>query len=76
MLADALDHELILQAAPAIERGEHVSIEAKVRNVNRCVGGMLSSSASVRVAPICFSVPTPAASVASRLAEGVNRSIS
>jgi glutamate synthase domain-containing protein 2/glutamate synthase domain-containing protein 1/glutamate synthase domain-containing protein 3 len=43
VLEDALDHELILQAEPAIERGEHVAIEMKVRNVNRCVGGMLSS---------------------------------
>ncbi len=43
VLEDALDHELILQARPAIERGEHVAIEAKVRNVNRCVGGLLSS---------------------------------
>jgi len=43
VLEDALDHELILQAEPAIERGEHVVIETKVRNVNRCVGGMLSS---------------------------------
>jgi len=43
VLDDALDHELILRSGPAIERGEHVAIEAKVRNVNRCVGGMLSS---------------------------------
>ena len=42
-MEDALDHELIQQAAPAIERGEHVAIETEVRNVNRCVGGMLSS---------------------------------
>ena len=43
VLEDALDHELIRQSSGAIERGEHVVIEAKVRNVNRCVGGMLSS---------------------------------
>jgi glutamate synthase domain-containing protein 2/glutamate synthase domain-containing protein 1/glutamate synthase domain-containing protein 3 len=43
VLEDALDHELILRAEPAIARGEHVRIDAKVRNVNRCVGGMLSS---------------------------------
>ncbi|CAA9493330.1 MAG: Glutamate synthase [NADPH] large chain [uncultured Solirubrobacteraceae bacterium] len=43
VLDDALDHELILLTEPAIERGEHVAIETEVRNVNRCVGGMLSS---------------------------------
>ncbi len=43
VLDDALDHELILQAEPALARGEHVRLEARVRNVNRCVGGLLSS---------------------------------
>jgi len=43
VLDDALDHELLAQAAPAIERGETVQITVGVRNVNRCVGGMLSS---------------------------------
>ncbi len=43
VLDDALDHELILQAEPALARGEHVQITSDVRNVNRCVGGMLSS---------------------------------
>ncbi len=43
MLDDALDHELIAGAAGAIERGEPVEIKVGVRNVNRCVGGMLSS---------------------------------
>jgi glutamate synthase (NADPH/NADH) large chain/glutamate synthase (ferredoxin) len=43
VLEDALDHELIAQAEGAIERGETVTIQSSVRNVNRCVGGMLSS---------------------------------
>ena len=43
VLGDALDHELILQAEPAIAGGEAVEIETSVRNVNRCVGGLLSS---------------------------------
>jgi glutamate synthase (NADPH/NADH) large chain/glutamate synthase (ferredoxin) len=43
VLDDALDHELIEQAAPALERGQPVALSLKVRNVNRCVGGMLSS---------------------------------
>ena len=40
-LDKALDNELIAQAAPAIERGEQVRIESRVRNVNRTVGTML-----------------------------------
>ncbi len=44
VLDDALDHELIAQAQPAIEGGQTgVRIETEVRNTNRCVGGMLSS---------------------------------
>ncbi|MEI2703404.1 MAG: glutamate synthase large subunit [Baekduia sp.] len=44
VLDDALDHELIAQARPAIEGGQTgVRIETPVRNTNRCVGGMLSS---------------------------------
>jgi glutamate synthase (NADPH/NADH) large chain len=40
-LAQALDNELIAQARPALERGEPVRIEARIRNVNRTVGTML-----------------------------------
>ena len=40
-LDKALDNELIAQAAPAVERGEQVRIEGRVRNVNRTVGTML-----------------------------------
>jgi glutamate synthase (NADPH/NADH) large chain/glutamate synthase (ferredoxin) len=43
VLDDALDWELIRRAEAAIEHGEPVSIQTPVRNVNRCVGGLLSS---------------------------------
>ena len=43
VLESAIDWELIKLAEPAIERGEKVTIERGVRNVNRCVGGLLSS---------------------------------
>ncbi len=48
VLADALDWSLIEQAKGALERGERVEIEADVRNVNRCVGGLLSSAIAKR----------------------------
>ncbi len=38
----ALDHELIAKAKPALERGEKVEFEQRIRNVNRTVGTMLS----------------------------------
>ncbi|KFI65963.1 glutamate synthase large subunit [Bifidobacterium cuniculi] len=40
-LDKALDNELIAQAAPALERGEHVDIAMDIRNVNRTLGTML-----------------------------------
>jgi len=43
VLDDAIDWKLIELAEPAIERGEAVRIEHPIRNVNRCVGGLLSS---------------------------------
>jgi glutamate synthase (NADPH/NADH) large chain/glutamate synthase (ferredoxin) len=43
VLADALDWELVRRSAGAIECGESVRIELPIRNVNRCVGGILSS---------------------------------
>jgi glutamate synthase (NADPH/NADH) large chain/glutamate synthase (ferredoxin) len=43
VLDDALDWELIRRSAPALEHGEQVRIQTPVRNVNRCVGGLLSS---------------------------------
>ncbi|HEY9380641.1 MAG TPA: glutamate synthase-related protein, partial [Burkholderiales bacterium] len=42
-LDKALDHRLIELAQPAIQRGEKVSIEMPIRNVNRTVGTMLSA---------------------------------
>ena len=41
-LEKALDNQLIELAQPALEKGEKVSIELPVRNVNRTVGAMLS----------------------------------
>jgi len=41
-LETALDHELIAVSRGAIERGEPVSLERKIRNVDRTVGAMLS----------------------------------
>ena len=38
----ALDHRLIELARPALERGEKVSIDMPIRNINRTVGTMLS----------------------------------
>jgi glutamate synthase (NADPH/NADH) large chain/glutamate synthase (ferredoxin) len=43
VLDNALDWELLEQSRAAIESGEPVSIKTPVRNVNRCVGGILSS---------------------------------
>jgi len=42
-LAEALDQRLLLECAPAIERGESVSLTLPIRNVNRTVGTMLGS---------------------------------
>jgi glutamate synthase (NADPH/NADH) large chain len=47
-LAGALDHELIASAKPAIETGQPVHIERKIRNVNRTVGAMLSGEVAKR----------------------------
>lgn len=38
----ALDHKLIAQSKPALEKGEKVSFISPVRNLNRTVGAMLS----------------------------------
>jgi glutamate synthase domain-containing protein 2/glutamate synthase domain-containing protein 1/glutamate synthase domain-containing protein 3 len=43
VLKDALDWELVQQAQPAIEHGDPVRIQTPIRNLNRCVGGILSS---------------------------------
>jgi len=41
-LEKALDNRLIELARPALERGEKVTIETPIRNINRTVGTMLS----------------------------------
>ena len=43
-LAEALDQQLLQECAPAIERGEAVSVTLPIRNVNRTVGTMLGSA--------------------------------
>jgi glutamate synthase (NADPH) large chain len=47
-LDKALDHRLIELAAPALERGDKVSIDMPIRNVNRTVGTMLSGEVAKR----------------------------
>ncbi len=47
-LDKALDRTLIEQAAPALERGEPVVIETRVRNVDRTLGAMLSGRVAER----------------------------
>ncbi len=47
-LDKALDHRLIELAEPALERGEKVSIDMPIRNINRTVGTMLSSKVAKR----------------------------
>jgi glutamate synthase (NADPH) large chain len=44
----ALDNRLIELAAPALDKGERVSIEMPIRNVNRTFGTMLSSRIAKR----------------------------
>jgi glutamate synthase (NADPH/NADH) large chain len=47
-LAKALDHKLIEQAKPALEKGQKVQIEATIINVNRTCGTMLSGEVARR----------------------------
>jgi len=47
-LDKALDHRLIELATPALERGEKVTIEMPIRNINRTVGTMLSGEVAKR----------------------------
>ncbi|HEV7467872.1 MAG TPA: glutamate synthase-related protein, partial [Candidatus Dormibacteraeota bacterium] len=47
-LGQALDHELIALAQPAIQHGHPVQIEMPIRNGNRTVGGMLSGEIARR----------------------------
>ncbi len=43
VLDDALDWDLVAASAAALKDGDSVAIEREIRNVNRCVGGILSS---------------------------------
>jgi glutamate synthase domain-containing protein 3 len=47
-LQQALDHELIARAQPALERRERVELHLPIRNINRTVGTMLSSEIAKR----------------------------
>ena len=47
-LERALDQELLKLAAPALERGELVTMDLPIRNVNRTVGTMLGSEVTRR----------------------------
>jgi glutamate synthase (NADPH/NADH) large chain len=47
-LDKALDNRLIELAQPALERGEKVTIETPIRNINRTVGTMLSNRIAKR----------------------------
>lgn len=47
-LEHALDHVLIAQAQPALEKGEKVVIDTPIRNVNRTFGAMLSGEVAKR----------------------------
>ncbi len=44
----ALDHQLIREAAPALERRGPVRIQTEIRNYNRCFGTMLSGRVAER----------------------------
>jgi glutamate synthase (NADPH/NADH) large chain/glutamate synthase (ferredoxin) len=48
VLDDHLDWRILEQAAQAVEHKEPVRLEMSVRNVNRCVGGVLSSRIAQR----------------------------
>jgi glutamate synthase (NADPH/NADH) large chain len=47
-LAKALDHRLIAEAKPALEKGQKVQIETSIINVNRTCGTMLSGEVARR----------------------------
>jgi glutamate synthase (NADPH/NADH) large chain/glutamate synthase (ferredoxin) len=48
VLDDHLDWTILERAAAAVEEGEPVELDLGIRNVNRCVGGILSSRIAVR----------------------------
>jgi glutamate synthase (NADPH/NADH) large chain/glutamate synthase (ferredoxin) len=48
VLEDNLDWKLIEKAGASLETGEPVEFDVEVRNVDRCVGGIMSNSIAVR----------------------------
>jgi glutamate synthase (NADPH/NADH) large chain/glutamate synthase (ferredoxin) len=48
VLDDALDWELVSRAKDALDGGDPVRVELPIRNVHRCVGGILSSRIAAR----------------------------
>src|SRR3954452_9246098 len=48
VLDDALDWQLVEASRGAIEEGARVELDVAIRNVNRCVGGILSSHIASR----------------------------
>jgi glutamate synthase domain-containing protein 3 len=48
VLEDHLDWKLLAEARLAVESKQPVQIQTDIRNVNRCVGGVLSSKIAVR----------------------------
>jgi len=48
LLARAIDHKLVEQSRPALERGERVSFIHPIRNIHRSVGAILSSEVARR----------------------------
>src|SRR5918997_747897 len=48
VLDDHLDHELIRQSGPALERGERVAFSVRAENKHRCVGGLISGEIARR----------------------------
>jgi glutamate synthase domain-containing protein 2/glutamate synthase domain-containing protein 1/glutamate synthase domain-containing protein 3 len=51
VLDDALDWGLVAEAGSAIVSGDRVRLERRVRNVHRCVGGILSGEIARRLGP-------------------------
>ena len=50
-LAQALDNTFIADAAPALERGERVTLDVEVRNTHRTLGTLLSHAVTERYGP-------------------------
>src|SRR5690606_890774 len=47
-LEAALDHRLLTESAPALDKRQPVQIDTEVKNVNRTVGAMLSGEVALR----------------------------